>query len=348
METKVVNFEAVKTGIANLFGDYMEGSTDKKMFCIFPSTHDNIDLIDLIIEKGSTHYKDFNYIDNSCSFEAISNIVSQYDNIIYFENSESTHSKELSKYLDKNPKDVFKFTRIFDWSFELFEQAFNAKRETIRRINESVIYKGWNSSVCSVKSNSGTDLEIALSQQYGWINSYGLTMGGHPSILPPSEAATYSDKINGILVGDGAINTNFKFDYDPRLGEYPIKIEFKDSQVVNFECPNYFIQSFLKQYFSIGNANRVGEVGFGTNVGLKYFVDFQSHLNERWPSLHLGLGAPNQGERIDWGSVYHLDIITNDTVIIFDNDIILQNNSYKVIEGNINLDGIPMGYADTL
>ncbi|WP_204080119.1 hypothetical protein [Mycobacterium riyadhense] len=70
----------------------------------------------------------------------------------------------------------------------------------------------------------------------------------------------------------------------------------------------------------------IGEVGFGTNEGITEWVNFLSHINERHPGLHLGLGTPSQPQsKVGWGSPLHLDMILDGCRIWFDDALVFSN-----------------------
>ena len=63
------------------------------------------------------------------------------------------------------------------------------------------------------------------------------------------------------------------------------------------------------EFYATENARRVGEVGLGTNVGIRRFVPMVSFINERVPTLPLGFGAHLQPPGLAYTCHVHLDLI---------------------------------------
>lgn len=135
-------------------------------------------------------------------------------------------------------------------------------------------------------------------------------------ILPPGEIATYPARVNGVLVADGAINCNVTTTLDMRLGDCPLRVEIIDSVARSARCDNPDLQQLVEDCFARTNGRRIGELGFGTNQGLRDFVRHNSHLNERQPSFQLGFGQHNQPlSVVNYEADIHLDLITNDAIV---------------------------------
>src|SRR6185369_16826531 len=109
--------------------------------------------------------------------------------------------------------------------------------------------------------------------------------------------------VDGVLVADGAINCNMTCDVDdPRLAGRPVRVEIADGRATSMRCDDDRIAEFPGAFFAMENtrrgplgagefsatenARRVGEVGLGTNVGIRRFVPMVSFINERVPTLH--------------------------------------------------------------
>jgi len=265
---------------------------------------------------------------DSCeSFSELSDKLLESDVIVFLENASSTYSKELREFLlAHNDKRAY---RLFDFSRDLLLNCFNCDRQTLGTLNQSLIARGSSTSVVTVKSEAGTDLRIGLDKKFGWVNSLGRYVVGRPGILPPSEVATFSAQVDGVLIADGAVNYNLGVDFDPRLRGRPISVELEGSRVVSARCGDPFIRRLLEIFFSVQHSDRVGEIGFGTNIGLANFVPFVSHINERYPGFHLGLGSNNQGEKLaGWQCLAHLDLILDACEIWFDDVLVHSGRTY--------------------
>jgi aminopeptidase len=294
--------------------------------------------------------KSFEFMNITNKVGEVRKRIPKFDVIVFLESIGSSLSEQILKYLAKNIFPNQRFYRVYNFSPELFTNSFNVNKSTIEDLNHRIISAGVSSKVVEIKNSFGTDLEIKLNRKFGWIHSFGNFSGKSPGILPPSEVATYSDKINGVLVADGAINTNFNVPLNPVIENFPITATIENSVVKEIKTEFKVLNLLLNRYIKVKYANRIGEVGFGTNIGMKGFVPFISHINERYPSLHLGLGANNQGSVVNWHSPLHLDLILKNCQIFFDDKQILNNGKYLLenLTRKSSLNKVKIGYADTV
>ncbi len=297
--------------------------------------------------KAIEHYS-FKEIENIS--DNLQEVANSFDLVIFLESIDSTLGEEVSTLLKNGGISNKRMYRIFNFSPELFEQSFNTPMSHIEMLNRRIILTALNSEFIYIKNKFGTDLEIKLNNKYGWIHSFGKATKEQVGVLPPSEVATYSNEINGILITDGAINANFNIPINPILGTNKIECNIENSIIKYLNCDFKVMDLLLNKYLQNPNANRIGEVGFGTNIGMKKFVPFISHINERYPSLHLGLGAHNQGSLVDWSSPLHLDLILHDCQIYFDDTLVLNNSTYNIdnLHPLAPLENVKIGYADTI
>lgn len=240
-----------------------------------------------------------------------------YDLVALASMTISVHRTEILRYLGTGRRHQ-RIYRLFNFSPELFKLALAVEQSTLNALNESIIRAARTTRVVRVTNCSGTDLTIELVPDGGWTNSCGLFAGRFPAVLPPGEVNTYSPYVTGVVVGDGALNSSFGFPGDPRLVSHPVKLLIEDSRVLDCSCHDPVTSQVLSAFLGVDNADRVGEVGFGTNEGITEWVGFVSHINERHPGLHLGLGTSSQTQdKVGWSCPLHLDVILDQCTILF-------------------------------
>jgi leucyl aminopeptidase (aminopeptidase T) len=168
-----------------------------------------------------------------------------------------------------------------------------------------------------VTSSSGTDLEISLdSGVYRWISNRGMQRAGSFVILPSGEVSTFPANINGVLVADGAFNVSSLTQLDARLADHPVRIEISEGHMVDYSCEHPLVMKLIRRCLDYENFRRVGELGFGTNVGIEQFVSLNSHINERHPGVHVGLGGHGQLlDVVPYLCDLHFDLIASDARI---------------------------------
>jgi hypothetical protein len=210
--------------------------------------------------------------------------------------------------------------RTINASPELFRLAMNVTPDQLSAINGGLLQAFMPAERMQIRSTSGTDLDIRLeSHRYRWISNRGMWRPGGFTVLPPGEVATMPADVNGVLVSDGAFNITAFTEMDVRLAETPVTVEFEKGRVVNFACASPLVQKLYRRFTEYDHFDRVGELGFGTNIGITEWIPMNSHINERRPGLHIGLGG--HGQRLEvagYGCEVHLDLMTSDAVTTVD------------------------------
>ena len=173
-----------------------------------------------------------------------------------------------------------------------------------------------------IQTRGGTDLRVTIDTElHRWISNRGVWRPGSVVILPAGEVATFPASIEGVLVADFAFNLNAITDRDARLHDCPVTTWIERGRVVRYECRNLEISRFLDECFQTCCAHNVGELGFGTNFGVETSIPMNSHINERYPGVHLGFGQHNQdANTVDYFCHIHLDLIARGGLVWVDSE----------------------------
>lgn len=271
-----------------------------------------------------------------------------FDALLYAGINKSKHRNELKEAL----KDGLETPcyRLFDLSPEVFALCFNMQQSHMAELNLKIIEAARSAKIIKIRSRNGTDLSIRPDAQADWTSSYGWFDGTYPGVLPPGEVNSYSEAIDGTLVVDGAINTNFAFDADPCLHGPQVRLHIGNGRVMGIESSNATVMAICETLFSMENGNRIGEIGFGTNEGIGQLVDFRSHINERLAGFHIGVGSPIQkNPYITWTCPLHIDFILASASIWFDDRLVFSNQRWIRTALPADTHGVvPDLYADTV
>jgi leucyl aminopeptidase (aminopeptidase T) len=211
--------------------------------------------------------------------------------------------------------------RIINASEELFRIAVNKSPNDLSALNTALLEHFMPAKAMHIKTPSGSDLSVKLdADRYRWLSNRGVSKSGRFTILPAGEVATYPVSVEGVLVADGAFNVNIQTDLNVCLDQHPINIYIKNSKVVSFDCANRQICQFLDLVFAEPYADHVGELGFGTNSGIKHSIPMNSHINERRPGVHIGFGQHNQSVySVGYNCGIHMDMIAVGGLVWVDN-----------------------------
>jgi leucyl aminopeptidase (aminopeptidase T) len=240
--------------------------------------------------------------------------------LMTIEKDSMSHSLKLRRTLALYDESKVAVFRLINASAEFFEHAVNVTPQLLSAINGGMLNRMIPAGHLRIQSSSGTDLDVSVdSGRYRWLSNRGIWREGTFVIMPAGEVSTFPADINGTLVADGAFNVTAFTRADARLREHPVTLEIEHGRVVSHSCSSPQISNFLTRTLSRENADRIGELGFGSNVGVKEFIAMNSHINERRPGVHLGLGQHGQKiEVVPYLCEIHLDLITSDSTITVD------------------------------
>jgi len=245
-----------------------------------------------------------------------------------------TPSAWIRKALAEFPRSKVDMFRIVMAGKDFFEQGVNASPAVLDRINAGLLNKLRSVPEFKIRTSSGSDLDVTLDpSRYRWISNRGISREGAFSFLPAGEVGTYPVEINGVLVADGAFNVTAYTKLDPRLADHPVTIEIENGTMVNYRCEDESVRTLIRRCVSFPNADRVGELGFGTNVGIGRFTPLNSHLNERYPGVHIGFGQHNQLPGVLFDCDVHLDFIASDCTIEIEGERPIKSGQFKDLTG---------------
>lgn len=245
--------------------------------------------------------------------------------ILTFERDTMSHTTALLNEMKHYPKEKIVALRTISASPELFSIALMPKPEELERRNAYIIDKLYGAKSLRVTTEGGTDVNITLdSDKHRWISNRGRLRPGATIILPAGEVATYPVDANGVFIADFAYNINMVTEDDVRLNHCPVRLDIENGLVKKYSCDNPEIEEFLKASLTTDCSFKLGELGFGTNMAVKYPVPFNSHVNERCPGIHLGLGQHNQNpDVVGYQCLVHLDLIAKGGLVWADDELVL-------------------------
>ena len=215
-----------------------------------------------------------------------------------------------------------------------FRQGVTTSPTKLNVINAGLLHSLRSAERFTVTTSSGSELDITLDpRRYRWVSSRGISREGAFVMLPAGEVATYPARISGILVADGAFNSTAFTKLDARLDKNPATFEIDNGVMVDYHCENTSVEKLIDRFLRVPNANRVGELGFGKNIGVDQFISLNSHLNERYPSVHIGFGQSNQRRGTVYSCDVHVDFIASDCTIHIDGERPLESKDFKNLTG---------------
>ncbi|MFD4357468.1 hypothetical protein ACFWPX_33325 [Nocardia sp. NPDC058518] len=242
---------------------------------------------------------------------------------LLFERHTMSHNKVVKTAFSNYGPEQYKVIRAINSGRDLFGIGLASSPSELSALNTTILEKCRLAKTLRIETEGGTNLTATLdNSRFQWLSNRGISQPGKFVVIPAGEVATFPAHISGTLVADFAINVNMYYDGDARLERSPAIAEIDDGVLVDFRCENPEVTAFLKKCFKRRHANRVGELGFGTNTAVKSAVAENSHLNERVPGVHIGFGQHNQ--TVDAAGYFcdiHVDLCAKGGLVWFDDSV---------------------------
>ncbi len=198
----------------------------------------------------------------------------------------------------------------------------------VQRVTQKVKERVEQAQRIEVTTPAGTSISAEFSRSYAWIPSDGLILPGKWKNLPSGETYTFPQNVNGVIVVDGILGDHFDKKYGT-LEKTPVTLRVVDGRVVEVSCANTALEQEFKKYMQTDeNANRIGEFGIGTNIGLERVVG-NLLQDEKFPGVHLAVGHPYPKETgAQWDSNVHCDGVLLKTTIVADGEVIMKDGKF--------------------
>ncbi len=110
-----------------------------------------------------------------------------------------------------------------------------------------------------------------------------------------------------------------------------MKLTIEGGRLVRVECARKDLEKEFWEYCHTDeNSDRVGELAFGTNLGLSEMIGSLLQ-DEKFPGVHIAFGDPYGSQtHADWKSKTHVDVLTRNCDVWIDSDQIITKGHYKM------------------
>ena len=180
----------------------------------------------------------------------------------------------------------------------------------------------------TVRTAAGTNFTATFDSSLAWVKTSGLINPRYWSNLPAGEAFTTPASVDGTFVCDGTAGDYFNAKYGT-LETTPMVLEIKGSRLMSVRCDRADLQEDFWAYtHTDANSDRVGELAFGTNLGLREMIGILLQ-DEKVPGVHIAFGDPYGSQtRADWTSQTHVDVLTRECDVWIDDDQVIDKGQY--------------------
>lgn len=210
----------------------------------------------------------------------------------------------------------------------IMQQGMRADYRLIDRLSERLRERMRSARSLKVRTEAGTAFTAIFDPSIAWVKTSGLISPQYWSNLPAGEVFTTPARVDGRFVCDGTAGDYFSSKYGD-LSEAPLVLEIEDGRLVKAHCSRADLErEFWRYCHTDENSDRVGELAFGTNLGLTDLIGVLLQ-DEKFPGVHLAFGDPYGNQtHAPWASTTHVDVLTRRCNVWIDEEPVIAEGRY--------------------
>ncbi|MGB7731688.1 MAG: aminopeptidase [Candidatus Acidiferrum sp.] len=213
---------------------------------------------------------------------------------------------------------------------EIMQQGMRADYRKVDELSNRLRERMVHAKTLTVKSEAGTAFQAHFNPKLDWVKTSGLISPRYWSNLPAGEVFTTPATVDGTFVCDATAGDYFNGKYGD-LQATPLLMEIVGGRLQRVECPRKDLeQEFWNYCHTDENSDRVGELAFGTNLGLSHMIGILLQ-DEKFPGVHIAFGDPYGSQtHADWKSRTHVDVLTRNCDVWIDEDQVIEKGRYQL------------------
>jgi leucyl aminopeptidase (aminopeptidase T) len=198
----------------------------------------------------------------------------------------------------------------------------------VDRLSDQLLERARAGGSLRVLTPGGTDMRATFDPAMEWVKTSGLITRRYWSNLPAGEVFTTPRSVDGVFVCDGTAGDYFNAKYGD-LSATPMRLEVAGGRLVSVSCARRDLaDEFLAYCHTDENSDRVGELAFGTNVGLSDMIGVLLQ-DEKVPGVHIAFGDPYGSQTgATWKSSTHVDVLTRRCDVWIDDEQVIAGGRY--------------------
>lgn len=207
-------------------------------------------------------------------------------------------------------------------------EGMRADYRLVDRLSQELCERMPTARSLAVRTPGGTDFTATFDRSLAWVKTSGLIHPRYWSNLPAGEVFTTPASVDGTFVCDGTAGDYFNAKYG-RLDEAPLILEIQAGRLVSAHCDRADLQRDFWEYcHTDANSDRVGELAFGTNIGLRDMIGILLQ-DEKVPGVHIAFGDPYGSQtHAEWACRTHVDVLTRECNVWIDDDQVIVAGQY--------------------
>jgi aminopeptidase len=213
---------------------------------------------------------------------------------------------------------------------EIMQQGMRADYRMVDRLSEKLRERMLQAKTLTVKTEAGTSFVAHFDRGLDWVKTSGLISTRYWSNLPAGEVFTTPAMVDGTFVCDATAGDHFNGKYGD-LQATPMVLKIAGARLVGVECARKDLQQEFWDYCHTDeNSDRIGELAFGTNLGLSEMIGVLLQ-DEKFPGVHIAFGDPYGSQtHADWKSKTHVDVLTRNCDVWIDDDQVIEKGRYQL------------------
>src|SRR5467141_3352445 len=213
---------------------------------------------------------------------------------------------------------------------QIMQQGMRADYRLVDRLSDRLRERMLRAETLTVKTEAGTEIAAHFDRGLDWVKTSGLISPRYWSNLPAGEVFTTPATVDGRFVCDATAGDHFNGKYGD-LQTTPLVLEIQDGRLVRAECEREDLEEEFWEYCHTDeNSDRVGELAFGTNLGLSKMIGILLQ-DEKFPGVHIAFGDPYGSQtHANWKSKTHVDVLTRNCDVWIDSDQIISKGRYQL------------------
>jgi aminopeptidase len=213
---------------------------------------------------------------------------------------------------------------------EIMQQGMRADYRKVDELSDRLRERMVRAEALTVKTEAGTFFKAHFNPELDWVKTSGLISPRYWSNLPAGEVFTTPSTVDGTFVCDATAGDYFNGKYGD-LQATPLVMEIAQGRLKGVECPRKDLEEEFWSYCHTDeNSDRVGELAFGTNLGLSHMIGILLQ-DEKFPGVHIAFGDPYGSQtHANWKSRTHVDVLTRNCDVWIDEDQVIEKGHYQL------------------
>ena len=211
---------------------------------------------------------------------------------------------------------------------QIMRQGMRADYRQVDALSRRLCERMRDAARLRVTTPLGTNFTASFDSSLAWVKTSGLISSRYWSNLPAGEVFTTPASVDGTFVCNATAGDYFGPKYGD-LSANPLTLELEAGRLTAARSDRSDLErEFWNYCHTDEHSDRVGELAFGTNIGLDHMIGVLLQ-DEKVPGVHLAFGDPYGSQTgANWKSRTHIDVLTRDCDVWIDDEQVIAGGKY--------------------